>query len=241
MLQIPKNLQIAIEASLKAGKAVMDVYDSAFQRHHRFEHGLAFVDLIRRIKTVGRNSRSNHIQMRGGHFDCGFWILGRRNMERIAIYPGSFDPVTNGHLDILERGLKLFDKIIIAILTNPKKKFLFTLDERIEMLEESLKEFSNVEIDTFDDLTVDFAAECNAQGILRGLRAMSDFEYEFQMALMNRRLNREVQTVFLMTGLRWIYTSSSIIKEAAQFGGDIHGMVPPIVEKKIKKKFAGQT
>jgi pantetheine-phosphate adenylyltransferase len=158
-------------------------------------------------------------------------------MERIAIYPGSFDPVTNGHLDILERGLKLFDKIIIAILTNPKKNFLFALDERIEMLQESLKSFSNVEIDTFDGLTVDFAAHCKAQGILRGLRAMSDFEYEFQMALMNRRLNREVQTVFLMTGLRWIYTSSSIIKEAAQFGGDIAGMVPPIVEEKIKKKF----
>jgi pantetheine-phosphate adenylyltransferase len=158
-------------------------------------------------------------------------------MERIAIYPGSFDPVTNGHLDILERGLKLFDKIILAILTNPKKKFLFTLEERIEMLEDSLKEFPNVTIDTFDGLTVDFAAQCNAQGILRGLRAMSDFEYEFQMALMNRRLNREVQTVFLMTGLRWIYTSSSIIKEAAQFGGNIEGMVPPIVEKKIQAKF----
>lgn len=159
-------------------------------------------------------------------------------MERIAIYPGSFDPVTNGHLDILERGLKLFDKIILAILTNPKKKFLFTLPQRIEMLEESIKEFSNVKIDTFDGLTVDFAARCKAQGILRGLRAMSDFEYEFQMALMNRRLNREVQTVFLMTGLRWIYTSSSIIKEAAQFGGNIKGMVPPVVEQKIKEKYA---
>ena len=159
-------------------------------------------------------------------------------MERVAIYPGSFDPVTNGHLDILERGLKLFDRIIFAILTNPKKTFLFTIEERIAMLEESLKDFSNVEIDTFDGLTVDFAARRNAQGILRGLRAMSDFEYEFQMALMNRRLNREVQTVFLMTGLRWIYTSSSIIKEAAQFGGNIEGMVPPIVEEKIKKKFA---
>ena len=159
-------------------------------------------------------------------------------MERIAIYPGSFDPVTNGHLDILERGLKLFDKIIFAILTNPKKKFLFSLEQRIEMLEESIKEFPNVKIDTFDGLTVDFAAQCHAQGILRGLRAMSDFEYEFQMALMNRRLNREVQTVFLMTGLRWIYTSSSIIKEAAQFGGNIKGMVPPIVEQKIKEKNA---
>ena len=159
-------------------------------------------------------------------------------MERIAIYPGSFDPVTNGHLDILERGLKLFDKIIFAILTNPKKNFLVTIEERIEMLEESLAEFSNVSIDTFDGLTVEFAAQCNAQGILRGLRALSDFEYEFQMALMNRRLNREVHTVFLMTGLRWIYTSSSIIKEAAQFGGNIKGMVPPIVEQKIKEKYS---
>ena len=159
-------------------------------------------------------------------------------MERIAIYPGSFDPVTNGHLDILERGLKLFDKIIVAILLNPKKTFLFNLDERIEMLEDSLKDFSGVAIDVFDGLTVDFAARCKAQGILRGLRAMSDFEYEFQMALMNRRLNREIQTVFLMTGLRWIYTSSSIIKEAAQFGGNIEGMVPPLVERKIKERFA---
>ena len=158
-------------------------------------------------------------------------------MERIAIYPGSFDPVTNGHLDILERGLTLFDKIIVAILTNPKKRFLFSLEERIEMLEDSLKDFSGVAIDTFDGLTVDFAARCQAQGILRGLRAMSDFEYEFQMALMNRRLNREIQTVFLMTGLRWIYTSSSIIKEAAQFGGNINGMVPAEVNKRLKEKF----
>ena len=162
-------------------------------------------------------------------------------MPKIAIYPGSFDPVTNGHLDIIERGLKLFDKIIIAILTNPDKKFLFTLEERVQMLEASMKKFSNVEISTFDGLTVDYAAQCKAQGILRGLRAMSDFEYEFQMALMNRRLNREIQTVFLMTGMRWIYTSSSIIKEAAQFGGSIKGMVPPGVEKRIKEKYAGKS
>ena len=160
------------------------------------------------------------------------------DMPKIAIYPGSFDPVTNGHLDIIERGLKLFDKIIIAILTNPGKQFLFTLEERMQMLEVCLKKFPNVEIDTFNGLTVDYAAQCNAQGILRGLRALSDFEYEFQMALMNRRLNREVQTVFLMTGMRWIYTSSSIIKEAAQFGGNIKGMVPPVVEKRIKERYA---
>jgi pantetheine-phosphate adenylyltransferase len=160
------------------------------------------------------------------------------DMPKIAIYPGSFDPVTNGHLDIIERGLKLFDKIIIAILTNPGKQFLFTLEERMQMLEVCLKKFPNVKIDTFNGLTVDYAAQCNAQGILRGLRALSDFEYEFQMALMNRRLNREIQTVFLMTGMRWIYTSSSIIKEAAQFGGNIKGMVPPVVEKRIKEKYA---
>jgi pantetheine-phosphate adenylyltransferase len=162
-------------------------------------------------------------------------------MPKVAIYPGSFDPVTNGHLDILQRGMKLFDKIIVAILTNPGKNFLFTLEERIEMLEVSTKKFSKVEIGTFDGLTVDYAAERNAQAILRGLRALSDFEYEFQMALMNRRLNREVQTIFLMTGMRWIYTSSSIIKEAAQFGGSITGMVPPIVEKRIKAKFARES
>jgi pantetheine-phosphate adenylyltransferase len=158
-------------------------------------------------------------------------------MERIAIYPGSFDPVTNGHLDIVERGLMLFDKIIVAILKNPKKQFLFPLEDRLEMLKISLKDFKNVEADAFDGLLVDYAVRRKAQGILRGLRALSDFEYEFQMALMNRRLNRDIQTVFLMTGMRWIYTSSSIIKEAAQFGGDIEGMVPPVVLERLKGKF----
>ena len=158
-------------------------------------------------------------------------------MPKIAIYPGSFDPVTNGHLDILERGLKIFNKIIVAILYNPNKEYLFNLEERMEMLKDCLKKFKNVEIDSFDGLLVNYAAHRKAHAILRGLRAMSDFEYEFQMALMNRRLNREVQTVFLMTGLRWIFTSSSIIKEAIQFGGDIDGMVPPLVQEKLKQKF----
>jgi pantetheine-phosphate adenylyltransferase len=158
-------------------------------------------------------------------------------MKRIAIYPGSFDPVTYGHLDVVERGLKLFDRIIVTILTNPKKQFLFSLPERIEMLRVSMQDFPSVEVETFDGLLVDFAARRQASAVLRGLRAMSDFEYEFQMALMNRRLNREVQTVFLMTGMRWIYTSSSIIKEAAQFGGDVEGMVPPVVLERLKEKF----
>jgi pantetheine-phosphate adenylyltransferase len=162
-------------------------------------------------------------------------------MQRIAIYPGSFDPVTNGHLDIIKRGLKLFDRVIVAIMHNPAKESLFTVEERREMLKISLKSFSNIEIDTFNGLTVNYAAEKKAHAILRGMRAVSDFEYEFQLALMNRRLNREIQTVFLMTGLRWIYTSSSIIKEAAGFGGNINGMVPPIVNERLKEKLNPKT
>ncbi len=158
-------------------------------------------------------------------------------MQRIAIYPGSFDPVTNGHVDIAQRGLRLFDKIIVAILSNPVKDFLFTVEERIEMLESSFEEYPNIEVGTFDGLLVDYAAKKDSIAILRGMRAVSDFEYEFQLALMNRKLNREVQTVFLMTSLRWIFTSSSIIKEAAQFGGDIKSMVPPIVNEKLTAKF----
>ena len=157
-------------------------------------------------------------------------------MKRIAIYPGSFDPVTNGHLDIVQRGLYLFDHLIVAILKNPSKHSLFTVEERVDLLKESTKKFKNVEIGTFDGLLVDYAKQCNAVAILRGMRAVSDFEYEFQLALMNRRFNREIQTVFLMTGMRWIYTSSSIIKEAARFDGDISGMVPQIVQDRLKKK-----
>jgi len=158
-------------------------------------------------------------------------------MKKIAIYPGSFDPVTNGHIDIAERGLKLFDKIIVAILHNPVKDFLFTVEERVEMLESSFKDYPDITVETFDGLLVEYAARRKSTAILRGMRAVSDFEYEFQLALMNRKLKREVQTVFLMTGLRWIFTSSSIIKEAARFGGDITSMVPPLVNKKLKEKF----
>lgn len=157
-------------------------------------------------------------------------------MERIAVYPGSFDPVTNGHLDILKRGLSLFDRIIVAILHNPSKKSLFTVEERMALLHTCLKKFDRVEVDTFSGLLVDYAEKRGAQAVLRGMRAVSDFEYEFQLALMNRKLNRNVQTVFLMTGLRWIFTSSSIIKEAAQFGGDIEDMVPPAVLRELNKK-----
>lgn len=161
-------------------------------------------------------------------------------MKRIAIYPGSFDPVTNGHIDIVRRARTLFDEIVVAILHNPKKESLFSLEERMLMLKESMQEIPGLKFDSFGGLLIDYAHQRNAQAILRGMRAVSDFEYEFQLALMNRKLDRDIQTVFLMTGLRWIFTSSSIIKEAAQFGGDITDMVPPIVNEKLKQKFATQ-
>jgi pantetheine-phosphate adenylyltransferase len=159
-------------------------------------------------------------------------------MPKLAIYPGSFDPVTNGHIDIITRGLKLFDHIIVCILNNPAKQALFSVEERMEMLQKSLNGLQKIEIATHDGLLVDYAVKRKAHAILRGMRAVSDFEYEFQMALMNRRLNRDIQTVFLMTGLRWIFTSSSIIKEAARFGGNINGMVPKIVQQKLNAKFS---
>jgi len=157
--------------------------------------------------------------------------------ERLAIYPGSFDPVTNGHMDIIERGLKLFDRIIVAVLINPAKRPLFSVEERLDLLRRSIVHLPNVEVNTSEGLLVDYAAQMKAVAILRGMRAVSDFEHEFQMALMNRRLNRQIETVFLMTGLRWIFTSSSIIKEAASFGGQIKELVPDVVYEKLKEKY----
>lgn len=158
-------------------------------------------------------------------------------MKRIAVYPGSFDPVTYGHIDIVQRGKKLFDKIIVAILNNPAKNSLFPVQERLEMLQESMSEIPGLTFDSFDGLLVDYVKRQGAQAILRGMRAVSDFEHEFQLALMNRKLNREVETVFLMTGMRWFFTSSSIIKEAASFGGDISDMVPPNVLHRVRAKY----
>lgn len=157
--------------------------------------------------------------------------------QKTVVYPGTFDPITNGHLSIVNRALKIFDKLIIAILNNPFKAPLFSLEERIDMIQKSLKELTNVEVDSFDGLLVDYVVKKNSNVILRGLRALSDFEYEFQMALMNRKLNREVQSLFLMTDYKWFYTSSTIIKEAAGLGGDISGLVPALVNEKLKEKF----
>ena len=156
-------------------------------------------------------------------------------MGKIAIYPGSFDPITNGHLDIVERGLSIFDKIIVAILLNPSKESFFSVEERMEMLQVSMNKFANVEFDVFDGLLVDYAHHRKAHAILRGMRAVSDFEYEFQMALMNRRLDRELETVFLMPSEEYTYLSSSLIKEIASAGGDISQFVPPIVVTKFEQ------
>jgi len=157
--------------------------------------------------------------------------------DKRAIYPGTFDPLTNGHLSIINRALNIFDKLIIAILINPKKIPLFSLDERKSMIEEVLKDKPNIEIDSFEGLLVDYAVKKGSNVIIRGLRALSDFEFEFQLALMNRKLNRNVQSIFLMTDYKWFYISSTIIKEAASLGGKIDGLVPPIVCKKLKEKY----
>lgn len=156
---------------------------------------------------------------------------------RTAIYPGSFDPLTNGHLDVIGRACDIFDRVIVAVLHNPQKKALFSPEERVAMIKESLNGNGQIEVDTFDGLLVEYARMKQAVAVIRGMRAISDFESEFQMALMNRKLNKDVQSVFLMTGLRWIFTSSSIIKEAAQFGGDISDMVPEPVRLKLLEKF----
>jgi pantetheine-phosphate adenylyltransferase len=159
-------------------------------------------------------------------------------MKKLAVYPGSFDPITNGHIDLIKRGLLMFDEIIVLIAANPDKKSLFSVAERMEIIGEIYKDNESVRVDTYPGLLVDYMKKCEGNVIFRGLRALSDFEYEFQMALMNRRLYREVETVFLMAGFKWFYTSSSIIKEAASMGGSVKGMVPEIVCRKLQEKYA---
>lgn len=155
---------------------------------------------------------------------------------KVAVYPGSFDPVTNGHLDIIERGAGLFDKLIVAVAKNPGKEPLFTLEERILMLEKSLSRFSNVEVSCFRGLLVDFAREQQASAILRGLRALSDFEYEFQMASVNRKIG-DIETVFMMTSNEYAYLSSSAVKEVASLGGCVKGFVPGHVMEMLMEKY----
>ena len=162
--------------------------------------------------------------------------------EVIAVYPGSFDPLTNGHIDIIQRGLRFFDRVVIAVLINVEKAPLFTVPERVQIAREVFRDRANVEVDTFDGLLVEYARSKKASVIVRGLRAVSDFEYEMQMALMNRRLCPDVETVFMMPAEPYTYVSSRLVKEVVALGGSVHDLVPEIVERRLReKKLARET
>ena len=158
--------------------------------------------------------------------------------SRIAIYPGSFDPITNGHLDLIQRGSRLFDRLIVSILRNESKEPLFSAAERIEMVREAAAPYSNVEVDSFDGLLVEHAGDHAATAILRGIRAISDYEYELQMALMNRRLRPEIETLFMMSNEAYSFISSRMVKEVFSLGGNISGLVPPPVEARMRERFS---
>ena len=161
-------------------------------------------------------------------------------MERTAIYPGTFDPFTNGHLDLVTRGRKMFENIIIGVGKNPNKKQLFSINERVSLIKEAVGGLDGVTVEPFDTLLVDFARTRGIEALIRGLRAVSDFEYELQMALMNRKLAKEVETVFLMPSLRYIFLSSTIVKEAAEYGGDVSTLVPRNIAQALREKFASR-
>ncbi len=156
---------------------------------------------------------------------------------RFAIYPGTFDPITNGHLDLVDRGLRIFDEILIAVAPNPKKQPLFSLQDRLALIKESVKDCQNVRIEPFDGLLVDYVKHKGGVAIIRGLRAISDFEYEMQMALMNRRLVTEIETVFMMPSEEFSFITSTIVKEVASFGGSVKGLVPEVVERALREKY----
>jgi pantetheine-phosphate adenylyltransferase len=157
---------------------------------------------------------------------------------RTAVFPGSFDPLTNGHVDIIERATRIFDRVVVAVAINAEKTPLFTTDERVAVIREVFRHMLSVQVDTFNGLLVEYARQQGASALIRGLRAVSDFEYEFQMALMNRRLNHDLETVFLMPDEKYTYTSSRLIKEVFMLGGEVSGLVPPVVEERLRNKQA---
>ncbi|HEY6292586.1 MAG TPA: pantetheine-phosphate adenylyltransferase [Terriglobia bacterium] len=160
--------------------------------------------------------------------------------ENMVVYPGSFDPLTNGHLDLIERGVRMFDGLVVAVLTNLEKKPFFTVHERVDMLREVTREIPNVTVDTFSGLLVEYAKRKKARAILRGIRAFSDYEYELQMALMNRKLEPTVETVFLMPAESYTYVSSRLVKEILVHGGSVKNLVPPLIEHRLKEKLAAR-
>ena len=162
--------------------------------------------------------------------------MAAQQSSLIAIYPGSFDPITNGHLDLVARGSRMVGRLIVAVLRNHAKQPLFSVEERLEMLAEVVKPYSNVEVGAFDGLLVDYAASRGATMIMRGIRAVSDYELDWQMALMNRRLRPEIETVFLVAGEEYSFISSNLVKEVAALGGNVSGIVPPLVEQRLRKK-----
>jgi pantetheine-phosphate adenylyltransferase len=159
-------------------------------------------------------------------------------VKKIAVCPGSFDPITNGHLDIIQRGAKIFDELYVGVLHNSAKKSLFTVEERVQIIEEATAHIPNVKVDSFQGLLVDYAKEKNANAVIRGLRAVSDFEYEMQITSMNRLLNDQIETFFIMTNNQYSFLSSSIVKEVAKYGGDISELVPKCVQERLTRKMA---
>ena len=164
--------------------------------------------------------------------------MNKKPPHVIAIYPGSFDPITNGHLDLIQRGSRMFDKLIVSILRNDAKQALFSVEERTEMLREVLQVYPNVDVNSFDGLLVDHAAAQEATVLLRGIRAISDYEYELQMALMNLRLRPDIETIFMMASETYSFISSRLVKEVASLGGNISGLVPPVVEARLRTRLA---
>lgn len=164
--------------------------------------------------------------------------MGATDGEELAVYPGSFDPITNGHVDIIRRGAKLFPRILVAVLENPKKATLFSVEERMEIIREIFKDPPRIEVEAFHGLLADFTKLRGARAVIRGLRAVSDFEYEMQMALMNQQLNPDLETLFMMPSARYTFLSSSLVKEVFALGGSVRELVPSIVEQKLREKFA---
>jgi len=168
---------------------------------------------------------------------CGRYSCGAFRMKIRAVYPGTFDPVTNGHLDLIRRCSALFDETVVAVLRNTEKTPLFAIEERVEMLGNVVRQLSNVSVATFEGLLVDFAERSDASVIVRGIRAVSDYEYELQMAMMNRRLSSKVETVFMMPAEAYSYLSSRLVREISMLGGSVHGLVPPMVERRLKQMY----